>query len=61
MTLLRVPPSTGWLLFLPAAALCVAACADDLPTSDDGGEIPLEVETVEVRLPFSEFATDTQS
>lgn len=44
-------------------ALCVAAsgCTDATPTSDDGSLIPIEAETFEVELPFSEFAADLQT
>jgi len=40
------------------AALSIAGCSPTVPTSDDGSEIPIDIETVEVRLPFSEFASD---
>jgi hypothetical protein len=40
------------------AALSVPGCSTTIPTSDDGSEIPIDVETVEVRLPFSEWGSD---
>lgn len=43
-----------------AALLAVAAltaCDDELPTSVDGGLIPVDPVTVEIRIPWSEFAS----
>ncbi len=43
------------------ALLAVSGCTDAVPTSDDGDRIPVQAETVEVRLSFSSFARDLQS
>jgi len=48
------------LPILLAGILAVQGCADGIPTSEDGGLVPVESTTVEVRLPFSQFATDFQ-
>jgi len=46
------------ILALLPGALAVYGCADGIPTSEDGGLLPVGTTTFEVRLPFSEFATD---
>ncbi len=47
--------------FLATIAVAVGSgCADAVPTSSDGGRIPVDAETIEVRLPFSSFARDYQ-
>ncbi|MEX0856395.1 MAG: hypothetical protein WD056_02385 [Gemmatimonadota bacterium] len=38
--------------------LWISGCADDSPTSNDGTILPVDAVTLEVRLPFSQFATD---
>ncbi len=43
------------------AGFSVSGCTDAVPTSDDGGLIPVSAETVEIRLPFSAFASDLRS
>jgi hypothetical protein len=48
------------LPILFAGILAVQGCADGIPTSEDGGLVPVESTTVELRLPFSQFATDFQ-
>ena len=40
--------------------LVTGACTDQVPTFDDGSAIPIDAETVEVLLPFSEFGRDFQ-
>ena len=55
----RVTRGSKVLALLPGV-LAVYGCADGIPTSEDGGLLPVETTTFEVRLPFSEFATDFQ-
>ena len=38
----------------------MGACTDEVPTFDDGSAIPVDAETVEVLIPFSEFGRDFQ-
>lgn len=40
--------------------LALAACQDTLPTATDVDQVPVEATTVEVRIPFSDFARDVQ-
>jgi len=42
------------------ALLVMGACTDEVPTFDDGTAIPVDAETVEVLIPFSEFGRDFQ-
>jgi hypothetical protein len=49
----------GLLAFF-AGLLSIQGCEDAIPTSTDGDLLPVEAVTVELRLPFSEFATDFQ-
>ena len=39
----------------------MGACTDQVPTFDDGAAIPVDAETVEVLIPFSEFGRDFQA
>jgi len=50
---------SGWWLGLLVLGLA-AGCENTVPTSADGGLIPVDVTTVEVRFPFDAFATDFQ-
>jgi hypothetical protein len=48
-----------------AAATCaglalLCGCSDQVPTSTDGDDVPVEAVTVELRLPFAEFVSDFQ-
>jgi hypothetical protein len=43
-----------------AVSMLAVACTDEVPTVPDGGMIPIQAETLEILLPFSEFARDFQ-
>jgi hypothetical protein len=57
----RVGRSRSVSCFGLTVALSIAGCSTTVPTSDDGDQIPINVETVEVRLPFSEFGSEFQT
>jgi len=48
------------LIALLAGLLTTQGCEDATPTSTDGGQLPVEAVTIELRIPFSEFASDFQ-
>lgn len=48
---------TARLLLLPLLAIGLAACKDQLPTSVDPQLLPVGPVSIEVRLPWSQFAT----
>ena len=50
-------PGRGTWAAAAVAVLAFVACQEELPTAEDPDLVPLEVTTVEVRLPFSEFAS----
>ncbi len=51
---------TGRISGLAAILAALAGCVDGTPTSDDPGLLPVDAETVEIRLSFDEFARDFQ-
>ena len=56
----QIPEATGLRRILLAGVLALSAgtlvgCTEETPTATDGDLLPVEVLTVEVSLPFSEF------
>lgn len=45
-------------LLAVSATLAGTACGDELPTAEDGSLLPISARTVEISLPFEEFATN---
>lgn len=52
---------TAWVGLLALGSWCVSGCQEDVLTTLDGDLIPVEALTVEVSLPFDEFARDLQA
>lgn len=47
-----------WIGLIALGSWIVSACQENLPTSQEEGFLPVEATTVEIRLPFHEFARD---
>lgn len=50
-----------WVGLIPLGLLVLGACQEELPTTNEEDLFPVEAVTVEVRLPFHEFATKLEA